>query len=149
MSGTSLFPDALTVEVMNAASANTLVAHLGIEFVEVGADSITARMPVDHRTVQPFGLLHGGASVSLAETLGSMASFALVDPAQYTVVGLEINANHVRSVREGWVTGVVTPIHVGRRTHIWQIRITDEQGRLVCISRLTVAVIKRDGSREV
>ncbi|RME61831.1 MAG: hotdog fold thioesterase [Caldilineae bacterium] len=134
---------------MNAASANTLVAHLGIEFVEVGADSITARMPVDHRTVQPFGLLHGGASVSLAETLGSMASFALVDPAQYTVVGLEINANHVRSVREGWVTGVVTPIHVGRRTHIWQIRITDEQGRLVCISRLTVAVIKRDGSREV
>jgi len=103
---------------------------------------VEARMPVDHRTHQPFGLLHGGASVVLAETLGSVASFLLLtDPQKQQAVGLEINANHLRGVREGWVYGRVTPIHTGRTTHVWDIRITDEQKRLVCVSRLTVAVI--------
>ncbi len=115
---------------------------LGIEFVEAGEGYLTARMPVDQRTHQPFGILHGGASVVLAETLGSVASFMLLDdPTKQRAVGLEINANHIRSVREGWVYGRCTPIHIGRTTHVWDIRITDEPGKLVCISRLTIAVI--------
>ncbi|AUD04961.1 hotdog fold thioesterase [Spirosoma pollinicola] len=115
---------------------------LGIEFIEAGEGYLIARMPVDQRTHQPFGILHGGASVVLAETLGSVASFMLLDdPTKQRAVGLEINANHIRSVREGWVYGRCTPIHIGRTTHIWDIRITDEQGKLVCVSRLTIAVI--------
>ncbi|GAB3939101.1 hypothetical protein GCM10028804_63050 [Larkinella terrae] len=115
---------------------------MGIEVTELGDGFMTARMPVDHRTHQPFGILHGGASVVLAETLGSIASFTqLDDPSRQRAVGLEINANHIRSVKEGWVYGKVTPIHIGRTTHIWDIRITDEAGKLVCVSRLTVAVL--------
>ena len=120
----------------------SITQHLGIEFTEAGEGYLVGRMPVDHRTHQPFGILHGGASVVLAESLGSVASFMLLDdPAKQRAVGLEINANHLRSVREGWVYGRCTPIHVGRTTHVWDIRITDENEKLVCISRLTVAII--------
>ena len=122
---------------------DSLGKHLGIEFTEAGEGYLIARMPVDKRTQQPFGILHGGASVVLAETLGSVASWMLLDdPTTQRAVGLEINANHLRSVREGWVYGRCTPIHTGRTTHVWDIRITDEQDKLVCVSRLTVAVIK-------
>ncbi len=121
---------------------DSISKHLGIEFVEAGEGYLIARMPVDKRTQQPFGILHGGASVVLAETLGSVASYLLLDdPTKQRAVGLEINANHIRSVREGWVYGRCTPIHTGRTTHVWDIRITDEQEKLVCISRLTIAII--------
>jgi 1,4-dihydroxy-2-naphthoyl-CoA hydrolase len=135
-----------TPESLNAISAHTMVEHLGIEFVAVGEDSLTGRMPVDHRTVQPAGLLHGGASVALAETLGSVAATLCVNPAETTCVGLEINANHIRSVRSGFVTGVARPLHLGNSTQVWDIRIyddDDEQARLVCVCRLTMAVLKR------
>ncbi|SDD67464.1 hotdog fold thioesterase [Aquimonas voraii] len=128
---------------MNAGSADTLVQHLGIEVLEVGEDFIRGRMPVDHRTHQPFGLLHGGASVALAETLGSMAASLCVDPATQMAVGLEINANHLRAVTTGWVIGTARPIHVGRSTQVWDIRIENETGQPVCISRLTMAVVPR------
>ncbi len=124
------------------ADIDTITKHLGIEFTEAGEGYLTARMPVDGRTHQPFGILHGGASVVLAESLGSVASWMLLDdPARQRAVGLEVNANHLRAVRSGWVYGRCTPIHTGRTTHVWDIRITDEQGKLVCISRLTVAII--------
>lgn len=124
------------------AHVDSIVKHLGIEFTEAGEGYLIARMPVDGRTHQPFGLLHGGASVVLAESLGSTASWMLLDdPTKQQAVGLEINANHLRSVREGWVYGRCTPIHTGRTTHVWDVRITDERGKLVCISRLTVAII--------
>lgn len=128
---------------MNAGSADTLVRHLGIEVLEVGEDFIRGRMPVDHRTHQPFGLLHGGASVALAETLGSMAASLCVDPATQMAVGLEINANHLRAVTAGWVIGTARPIHIGRSTQVWDIRIENEAGQSVCISRLTMAVVPR------
>jgi 1,4-dihydroxy-2-naphthoyl-CoA hydrolase len=117
--------------------------YLGIEFLEIGEDFIAGRMPVDHRTKQPYGLLHGGASVTLAETLGSVASHLAVDSSQFHAVGIEINANHIRSARDGFVTGRCKPLHIGSSTHVWEIRISDEGDRLVCISRLTVAIIRR------
>lgn len=124
------------------ADIDTITKHLGIEFTEAGEGYLIARMPVDGRTHQPFGILHGGASVVLAESLGSVASWMLLDdPTKQHAVGLEVNANHLRVVRSGWVYGRCTPIHTGRTTHVWDIRITDEQGKLVCISRLTVAII--------
>ena len=124
------------------AHVDSIVNHLGIEFTEAGEGYLIARMPVDGRTHQPFGILHGGASVVLAESLGSIASYMLLDdPSKQHAVGLEINANHIRSVRTGWVYGRCTPIHVGRSTHVWDIRITDEDQKLVCISRLTIAII--------
>ncbi len=131
--------DLTTLDFVHIDSISKL---LGIEFVEAGDGYLIARMPVDKRTHQPFGILHGGASVVLAETLGSVASYMLLDdPTKQRAVGLEINANHIRSVREGWVYGRCTPIHTGRTTHVWDIRITDEQEKLVCVSRLTIAVI--------
>jgi 1,4-dihydroxy-2-naphthoyl-CoA hydrolase len=120
---------------------DTLIAHLGIELLEAGDDFLKARMPVDPRTRQPAGVLHGGASVTLAETLASWAATYCVDRSKHHCVGLEINANHVRPVREGHVYGVARPIHLGRSTHIWEIRITTEDGKLVCISRITMAVL--------
>lgn len=123
------------------AHVDSLVKHLGIEFTEAGEGYLIARMPVDARTHQPFGILHGGASVVLAESLGSVASTILLNPATQRAVGLEINANHLRAVRAGWVYGRCEPIHLGRTTHVWDIRITDEADRLVCISRLTIAII--------
>lgn len=120
-----------------------MVKHLGIELLEIGEDFVSARMPVDHRTQQPFGLLHGGASVVLAESLGSIGASFCVDPTKQTCVGLEINANHIKSVREGYVLGVAKPVHIGKRTQIWEIKITNEEEELVCISRITMAVIDR------
>ncbi len=122
-----------------------MVEHLGIEFLELGNNFISARMPVDHRTHQPMGLLHGGASIALAETLGSVASSILVDHNKYNCVGLEINANHIKSVRKGFVTGKATPIHLGKKTHVWDIKITNEKNELVCVCRLTVVVLNKKG----
>lgn len=121
----------------------TLVAHLGIVITEIGDDYLKATMPVDQRTHQPMGLLHGGASVALAESLGSMGAYLCVDANKYDVVGLEINANHVRGVRSGIVTGTARPIHIGKTTQLWEIRIDDEHARLVCISRITIAVLEK------
>ena len=126
---------------LSFAHVESLITHLGIEFTEAGDGYLIARMPVDKRTHQPFGILHGGASVVLAESLGSVASSILLNSDKQRAVGLEINANHIRSVREGWVYGRCEPVHIGRTTHIWTIRITDEAGKLVCISRLTVAIV--------
>lgn len=127
----------------NAVRQGTLIEHLGIVITEAGDDWLRGTMPVDAWTKQPFGLLHGGASVVLAETLGSMAGGYCVDPATQMVVGLEINANHLRAVREGTVTGTARALHVGRSTQVWEIRIEDEAGRPVCVSRLTLAVVPR------
>lgn len=134
----------VTVDMLNKFSGNTMVDHLGIEFIDVGPEFVQARMPVDHRTVQPLGLLHGGASVALAETLGSVAASVSVDPDRFICVGLEINANHLRSVRSGWVSGTAKPIHIGRSTHVWQVDIVDEDQKLVCTSRITMAVLPKD-----
>jgi 1,4-dihydroxy-2-naphthoyl-CoA hydrolase len=120
-----------------------MVEHLGIEYTEIGENFISAKMPVDRRTHQPLGLLHGGASVALAETLGSIAANCCVDNKIQYCVGLEINANHVKSATSGYVYGTTIPIHIGKRTHIWEIRITNEEKELVCISRITIAVIDR------
>lgn len=128
---------------LNVQSSNTLVSQLGIEFTEIGASHLVARMPVDARTHQPLGMLHGGASVALAETLGSVAATLCVNPETQYCVGLEINANHIKSVRSGFVFGKTTPIHIGKRTQVWEIRITNEQHELVCVSRITLAVIDR------
>jgi len=137
----SLWKVTATVEQLNERAKNTLVEHLGIEFLEIGDGFLRAQMPVDNRTKQPAGLLHGGASVVLAETLGSVAAWLCRDPENKRIVGLEINANHVRSARGGWVTGITNPIHIGKATQIWEILIYDEGVQLVCISRLTVANI--------
>ena len=132
-----------TVAQVNAASLNTLVSHLGIAITDVGDDFLRGTMPVDNRTHQPAGLLHGGASVVLAETLGSSAGQMVVDHRSFAVVGVEINANHVRGVKTGVVTGTAKPLHIGRNTHVWEIKIEDETERLVCVSRLTLAVVAR------
>jgi 1,4-dihydroxy-2-naphthoyl-CoA hydrolase len=128
-----------TLEDLQGLDAN-MPRHLGIELTEVGPDYLRGRMPVDHRTRQPFGILHGGASVALAETLGSLAASLVVDRDKYRCVGQEINANHVRGIAEGYVTGTARPLHLGRRSHVWEIRIVDERDRLVCISRLTMYI---------
>lgn len=130
---------------LNRLLPNTLGEHLGMQMVELGPDFLTISMPVDHRTHQPFGLLHGGASVALAETAGSVAAQLAVNPETHQCVGLDINANHIRGVRHGVVYGTARPVHVGATTQVWEIRITHESpsGPLVCLSRLTVAVLKR------
>jgi 1,4-dihydroxy-2-naphthoyl-CoA hydrolase len=132
----------VTLEGLQNMSMNTMVSHLDIEFVEIGSDYITAKMPVTEKTVQPMRILHGGASVVLAETLGSVASTLLIeDLTVQQPVGLEINANHIRSVSEGlYVIGKVNPIHIGRTTHVWNIEIRNAEDKIVCISRLTMAV---------
>lgn len=137
------FNTTATPQALQQLSANTMVDHLGIEFTEVGPDFITARMPVDHRTHQPYGLLHGGASVALAETLGSIAAHFCIDTSRQYCVGLEINANHIKSVRDGFVTGKASAIHIGKRTQVWEIRITSEHNELVCISRITMAILDK------
>jgi 1,4-dihydroxy-2-naphthoyl-CoA hydrolase len=137
------FNHALTLDNLNTFGEGNMAEHLDLRFTGLTEDSIKASMPVDHRTKQPYGLLHGGASCVLAETLGSVASALVVDAEKYIVVGIEINANHLRSARQGRVTGVVKPIHIGSTTHVWDIRISDENEKLVCISRLTVAVLEK------
>lgn len=140
-----MFTTTLSLDAIHSLSKNTIASHLGIEFIEIGADYMVAKMPVDHRTHQPFGILHGGASVVLAETLGSFASYlCLKEPEKQQAVGLEINANHIRSVKSGYVYGRVTPVHIGRSTQVWEIKITNEENKLVCVSRLTVAVVHKD-----
>jgi 1,4-dihydroxy-2-naphthoyl-CoA hydrolase len=139
----SVFKPGISLEDLNKLSPNTMVSYLGIEFTELGTDYIKAKMPVDHRTHQPLGLLHGGASVTLAETLGSVAATCCVDRKTQYCVGLEINANHVKSVRSGYVYGTTRPIHIGKRTHVWEIKIVNEDSELVCISRITMAVIDK------
>jgi len=128
---------------LNRVNENTLASHIGIEFTEIGNDYLVARMPVDQRTTQPYKILHGGASVVLSETLGSQAAASLLDMDKQYPVGLEINANHIKSISSGYVYGRVTPIHIGRSTHVWETRITDEENRLICISKLTVAILDR------
>src|SRR5687767_12165047 len=136
----------LTIEDFKSFGKGTMAEYIGIEWIEAGEDFLKARMPVDHRTNQPYGLLHGGASCTLAETIGSVASAMVVDHSKFVCVGLEINANHVRSARQGFVTGVATALHLGANTHVWDIKIYDELEKLVCVSRLTVAVIPRKES---
>ncbi|AKQ45230.1 thioesterase [Rufibacter radiotolerans] len=133
----------VTLEQLNAWNKNTLGEHLGMEYTEIGDDYLVGRMPVDHRTHQPLGLLHGGASVALAETLGSVGATMFLDLDKQFCVGLEINANHIKAVRSGYVYGKATAVHVGRKTQVWEIRITTESGGLVCISRITMAVIDK------
>ena len=140
------FDKNISLETLKSLGKNTMTEHLGLEWGEIGKDFIKAKMPVDHRTIQPYGLLHGGASCVLAETLGSVASYFVIDTSQFYCVGIEINANHIRSVKQGFVYGVCSPIHIGTSTHVWDIRITNEEGKLVCISRLTVAIMKHKAS---
>ena len=131
-----------TLEELNGAAVGTMAGHLGIVFSEIGPDFIRATMPVDGRTRQPYGLLHGGASVALAETLGSTGAVMCVEKAGFLCVGQEINANHVRSARGGQVTGTARPVHLGGRSHVWAIEIVNEDQNLVCISRITIAIVK-------
>ena len=139
-----IWKQAINLEFINVTSSNTMVEHLGIEFIEYGEDYIIAKMPVDSRTVQPYRILHGGASVALAETIGSMASlFCIENTEKHAPVGVEINANHLRSVSSGFVYATCKPFKIGRTMHIWNIEIKNEAQKLVCVSRLTIAIIER------
>ncbi len=137
------FNKSLSVASLKPFGPKTMAQHLGMEWVAIGDDYLKMSMPVDERTKQPYGLLHGGASCALAETIGSIASALIIDPDKSICVGIEINANHVRSAREGYVTATCTPLHIGASTHVWDIKIHDEREKLVCISRLTVAILKK------
>jgi 1,4-dihydroxy-2-naphthoyl-CoA hydrolase len=137
------FDKELSLDKIKPLGINTMSEFIGIEWTELGDNFIKARMPVDHRTIQPYGLLHGGASCVLAETIGSVASAMVIDHSRFYCVGLEINANHIRGVKEGFVTGIASPLHLGSTTHVWDIKIYDEREKLVCVGRLTVAIIKR------
>jgi 1,4-dihydroxy-2-naphthoyl-CoA hydrolase len=132
-----------SIEEVNSMSKNTILETLGIEITEKGSDFLVGKMPVDSRTVQPMRILHGGANVVLAETLGSIASLMIINPEEEISVGLDVNANHIRSVKTGWVKGVAKPISIGRKIHVWEIKITDENDRLTCISRLTVSILPK------
>jgi 1,4-dihydroxy-2-naphthoyl-CoA hydrolase len=139
----SIWRAAPTAEELTARGRSSMPGFLGIRFLEIGPDYLRASMPVNERTHQPFGLLHGGASVALAETVGSVASMLCVDTSQYMCVGQEINANHVRGIASGMVTATARPFHLGSRSHVWHIEIRDESERLVCVSRLTMAIVER------
>ena len=138
------FKKVLHCDNLNEMSKNSLGEWLGIHFTEIGENYLKASMPVDHRTIQPFGYLHGGASAAMAETMGSVGAVLVVDPAQFLVLGVEINANHIRAVREGMVFGTALPLHIGGSSQVWEIKITDDREKLSCVSRLTV-FIKRKG----
>ena len=137
------FDKELSLEKFARLGKNTMGEYIGIEWTEIGDDFLKARMPVDHRTIQPYGLLHGGASCTLAETIGSVASAMVVDHNRFQCVGLEINANHVHSATGGFVMGIATPLHLGKSTHVWDIKIYNENNKMVCVSRLTVAIIEK------
>ena len=137
----SIWKQTISVEVLTASHVNTAAQRLGIEFLEVGSDFIRARVPVDSRTVQPYGLLHGGVSVVLAETLGSCGA-AYSAASGHRVVGLDINANHLKGASSGWVTGITRPVHIGRSTQVWAIELTNDKGELTCVSRITMAVLQ-------
>ncbi len=136
----AIWKQPISLDILTALCRKTTVEWLGIEFLEIGEDHLTARVPVDDRTRQPFGILHGGVSVVLAETLGSCAA-GFVAPAGHSAVGIDINANHIKSVSSGWVTGVARPVHLGRTTQVWAIDMRDDAGDLTCVSRLTIAVL--------
>lgn len=137
-----MFNKSISVQNLNEFSVNNMAGYLGIQFTEIGVDFLRGKMPVTDKTRQPFGILHGGASVVLAETLGSVASFlCLENPEKQRAVGLEINANHLRPVSEGWVFGIVKPVHLGKKTHIWEIKIVDGNDKPVCVSRITIMVV--------
>lgn len=138
-----IFNEGINLHALNKLATNTLAENLGIEFTAIGDDYLEAKMPVDRRTHQPFGLLHGGASVALAETLGSVAASFCIDLTTQFCVGLEINANHIRGVKNGFVTGTAKAVHIGKKTQVWEIRITDEKKDIVCISRITIAVLDK------
>ncbi|MCS5489827.1 hotdog fold thioesterase [Algoriphagus limi] len=138
-----IFQSIPSLDELNKSGEGTMVSHLGIKFTDIGDGSLTATMPVDERTKQPMGLLHGGANVVLAETLGSVASSLTIDLTKQTCVGLEINANHLKSVRSGLVKGVATPIHAGRSTQVWEIKIYNENESLCCVSRITMAILDK------
>jgi 1,4-dihydroxy-2-naphthoyl-CoA hydrolase len=133
-----------SLEAMNQRSHGSMISHLGIEFTEIGPDFLRAKMPVDHRTLQPVGILHGGASAALSETVGSVAGHFCIDLEKYFCVGLEVNINHLRQISSGFVIATAKPFHIGRKTHVWSIEVRDEQGRLVAISRHTLAVLPRE-----
>ena len=137
------FNKLLSLADIKPLGSNTMGEHLAMQWVAVGDDYLKMKMPVDNRTKQPYGLLHGGASCALAETVGSVASAFVIDPDKFICVGLEINANHVRSAKEGYVTATCKPLHIGATTHVWDIKICDEREKLICISRLTVAILKK------
>jgi 1,4-dihydroxy-2-naphthoyl-CoA hydrolase len=136
----SLWKKPLSVQVLTQSHHGTAPEHLGMEFLEVGDDFITARIPVDHRTRQPYGLLHGGVSVVLAETLGSCGAYYAC-PEGCRAVGLDINANHLKGATQGWVTGITRPVHIGRSTHVWHIDLRNDAGELTCVSRITMAIL--------
>ncbi|HEY3048429.1 MAG TPA: hotdog fold thioesterase [Polaromonas sp.] len=136
----SIWKKPISIEAIAAIHVNTAPAHLGIEFLEVGDDFIRARVPVDSRTVQPYGLLHGGVSVVLAETLGSCGAH-YSSPEGHRAVGLDINANHLKGATNGWVTGITRPVHIGRSTQVWQIELSNDAGELTCVSRITMALL--------
>lgn len=138
-----IFTKNLSLDFLNNLAKDTMTSHIGIEFIEVGEDYITATMPVDDRTKQSYGMLHGGANVVLAETLGSVAANFTVDTERQYCVGLEINANHLKSATDGFVKGTARPIHIGKKTQVWEIRIVNPKDQLTCISRLTMAVLDR------
>lgn len=142
----AIWNKAFTLDELKARHVDTAEGHLGIEFTGFGDDWLAARMPVDSRTVQPFRILHGGASVLLAESVGSCAANLCVDQAQFYCVGLDINANHIRGMKSGWVTGTARALHLGKSTHVWQIHITNEADALVCVSRLTMSVLRRQAT---
>ncbi|HED31650.1 MAG TPA: PaaI family thioesterase [Prosthecochloris aestuarii] len=145
MSTSSIFTTPVTVEEINSTQIieGQMARHLGIEMVDVDESSMTARMPVDHRTIQRIGILHGGASLALAETVGSIAASYCVNRDTHFIVGQEINANHIRPVHQGYVYARATPLHLGKSSHVWDIKITGEEGKLVCVSRFTVAVLRK------
>lgn len=139
----TIWKKSFTLDDLKRLHADTAEGHLGIEFCGIGEDWLAARMPVDSRTVQPFRILHGGASVLLAESVGSCAANLCVDQEKFYCVGLDINANHLRGASSGWVTGTARALHIGKSTQVWQIHITNEAGALVCVSRLTMSVLRR------
>ena len=144
----SIWKKLISIEILTSIHKDTTVAHLGIEFLEVGKDFIRGRVPVDARTRQPYGLLHGGVSVVLAETLGSCGAVYSCQSAGHKIVGLDINANHLRSATSGWVTGVARPVRIGRSIHVWQIDMSNDEGQLTCVSRLTMAILAPQGKGE-
>lgn len=133
----------ISLPALMTLGKNTMLEHLGIEFIEMGDDFLSARMPVDHRTIQPAGIMHGGASTVLAETVGSTAANCCVDQSQFFCVGLDINTNHIRSIRAGYVIGIARPFHIGRSSQVWGIEIMNEQKQLISVNRLTMAVLNK------
>lgn len=139
----SIWFKAYTLEDLKEVWKDTMLEHLSIDFVEIGENFLKGRMPVDHRTKQAYGILHGGASAAMAETLGSVGSNMVVDQSKYTCVGMEINSNHLRPAKDGYVFGIAKPFHLGKRNHVWGIEITNEEGKQICVSRLTIAVVEK------